>query len=297
MLAPTATHRPSEDGDLTTASDTTATPPPTIIAAPGRWPDPGLRELWRHRSIAVVLARRNLNVRYRQTILGVAWVLIQPLSLMLVFSIFFGWLGGDAYYGIPFPVFFLTALTLWLPAMKVVTEGTASLLANAQLVTRVYVPRALIPASVAVASMIDLIFLLISLAVTLALFLIPPSPALLAVPFLVLVAYATGLGVSYWFSALNVAYRDVQVGLPFIDRIWFFSSPILYPAEIVPEAFQPIYFLNPMALVIEGARWAFAGAPPPPPIAWVEGTGVAALLLVTGYLFFRRREPMFADVL
>jgi lipopolysaccharide transport system permease protein len=273
------------------------TPPPTFIETPGRWPRWGLRELWDRRSIALVLARRNLRVRYRQTVLGIAWVLVQPLSLMLVFSIFFGLLVGRSYYDMPYPVFFLTALTLWLPTIKVVEEGTMSLIANQQLVSRVYMPRALIPVSIAIASAVDLFFLLIALAVTLVLFSIPIDVPLLGAPFLIVVAYVTGLGGAFWLSALNVAYRDVQVGMPFIERLWFFASPILYPASIVPAQFLPLYYLNPMALVTEGARWAFAGAPAPPLYAWAEGTVVAVLLLVTGYAFFRKREATFADVL
>jgi lipopolysaccharide transport system permease protein len=270
---------------------------PTLIEAPRRWPGSGLEELWHYRRIAWVLAKRNLAVRYRQTVLGVAWVLVQPLLLMVVFSIFFGLLVGRSYYDMPYPVFFLTALTLWLPVMKIVAEGTVSLTANQQLVTRVFVPRALIPASVAISTLVDLFWMLLALAITLVLFAVPITPAILVTPLLVVVAWMTALGVTYWFSAANVAYRDIQVGMPFIERLWFFSSPILYPASIIPPEFQPLYYVNPMALVTEGARWAFAGAPAPPGFAWVEGVAVAAVLLVSGYMFFRRREPTFADVL
>jgi lipopolysaccharide transport system permease protein len=275
---------------------TTATPP-TLIEAPRRWPGYGLDELWRHRRIAWVLAKRNLAVRYRQTFLGIAWVLVQPLSLMVVFTIFFGILVGRAWYDMPYPVFFLTALTLWIPAMKIVSEGTISLLGNQQLVTRVFLPRALIPASVAIASLVDLFWLFIALAITLFLFSVPLTPAILATPILIVIAYATALGVAFWFAAVNVAYRDIQVGMPFIERMWFFSSPILYPASIVPPEFQPLYYVNPMAVVTEGARWAFAGGPAPPGYAWLEGASIAAVLLVSGYIYFRKREPTFADVL
>lgn len=270
---------------------------PTLIEAPGRWPRLALGEMWRYRSIARVLASRNLKVRYRQTVLGVAWVLIQPLSLMLVFSIFFGLLARQSYFDIPYPVFFLCAIAIWLPTLKVVNEGTLSLSANQQLVTRVYVPRALIPFSVAIASLVDLGFMLVALGVTLLVFGFMPLLTILSLPLLILIAYLTGLGIAYWFAAINVEYHDVQVGLPFFERMWFFLSPILYPAQIVPEAFQPLFYLNPMAVVMTGLRWALAGAPPPPPYAWVEGIVVSVLLLVTGYLIFQRREPTFADVL
>jgi lipopolysaccharide transport system permease protein len=269
----------------------------TMILPPGRGTGWGLDELWRFRSLAFVLARRSLKVRYRQTLLGIAWVLLQPLTLTLVFSVFFSLIARGEAYGIPYPVFFLCALAIWQPVIKIVNEGTVSIVGNVQLVTGVYMPRALIPISVALATVVDLVFELIALLLVLLFFGFVPTLTVLVVPFFVVVAYATAVGLAFVLSALNTTYRDVQVMLAFLVQLWFFTSPLLYPASVVPPDLQPFYYLNPLALVMEGSRWAFTGTAVPPDYAWFLGTGVAAMLLVLGYLFFHRRAPTFSDVL
>jgi lipopolysaccharide transport system permease protein len=275
-----------------------SSPGPIVIEAAGRGRGLGLGELWRYRSVGFVLAKRNLKARYRQTIVGVAWVLIQPLVLMIVFSVFFSLIARPDRYGLPYPVFFLCAIAIWLPSVKVLNEGTISIVANPHLVTRVYLPRAYLPLSVAIATLVDLAFTLGALLLILLRFgYVPTLPGLLVVPLLILIAYATVIGLTFWLAALNTAYRDVQVMLPFLTQVWFFSSPLLYPAEVIPAEFQAIYFLNPMALVFTGSRWALAGSTPPPDLAWVLGILVAFLTLASGYAFFHRREPNFSDVL
>lgn len=245
----------------------------------------------------MALARRNLKARYRQTAFGVIWVLIQPLSLMIVFSIFFGLIAREGFGGVPYPVFFISGLAIWGPAMKIMTEGSNSLVVNQQLVTRVYLPRALLPVSIMLTAFVDLAFTLVALEIVLLLFGFMPSINYLAIPFLVAVAFTTMLGAGLLLGALNVAYRDVQVAMPFLDRLLFFLSPLLYPAQLVPEQWQPLFYLNPMALVLAGFRWAVAEMPPPPWYAWIEGPVVALLILVVGYVVFKRREPGFADLL
>lgn len=269
----------------------------TLIRTPGRWPGFGFGELYRYRSVAWKLALRNLKARYRQTLLGVAWVLLQPLAMMVILSFFFGLIARQGYMDIPFPVWFITGLSIWGPALKVLNEGTQSLTANQQLVTRVYLPRPLVPLSVALAALIDLGFTLIAAQVILLLWGYTPSLAYLTLPFLIIVAFATTLGMAYFLSAVNVAYRDIQSALPFMERLWFFLGPLLYPVQLVPEHLWPIYFLNPMSLVLSGFRWALAGAPAVPWWAWIEGSAVAVLMLVGGFIYFRMREPSFADVL
>jgi len=270
---------------------------PTLIKTPGRWPGLGLDELYRYRSVALKLALRNLKARYRQTVLGVAWVLIQPLALMLVLAFFFSLLVREGYFGIPFPVWFITGLAIWGPAMKILNEGTQSLVANQQLVKNVYLPRPLIPFSVALASLVDLAFTLIAMQVVLLLFGYTPSLTYLALVPLIVVAYMTTLGLAFLLSAVNVAYRDASAALPFLERMWFFMSPLLYPAQWVPEQWWPLYYLNPMALVLGGFRWALVGAPAVPWWAWLESSLVAVALLIGGYIYFRMREASFADVL
>jgi lipopolysaccharide transport system permease protein len=269
----------------------------TIIRPPGRWPGLGLGELWRYRSICLVLAKRNLKVRYRQTLIGAGWAVLQPIMLMLVFTIFLGLLARIPSDGVPYPVFFLTALAIWQVAAKVLSEGSSSVVANAALVNRVYFPRVLFPASVALASLVDLAFNGLALALVLLAFGFIPGWEIMILPALIAITYATSLGIAFWLSAVNVAFRDVAVLLAFLTQLWFFTTPIIYPASIVPEPYHLLYFLNPMALVVTSARWALLGTPAPPLEAWAVGVAVALLLLVTGYIFFRQRERTFADVI
>lgn len=270
---------------------------PTFIEPPGRWPGFGLEELWRYRSVAEKLAIRNLKARYRQTLVGVGWILLQPLALMVVLSVAFTFIGRGEIYGVPFPVFFITGLAIWGPTFKIFNEGATSIVANQTLVTRVYLPRPLIPYSVALSSLVDLGFTLIAMEIVLLLFGYLPSLTYLALPYFILVAYVTMLGIAYFLAAVNVAYRDVQVALPFMDRLAFFASPLLYPVQLVPEELWPIYYLNPLALVLAGFRWALLDLPSPPAYAYVEGSVMAALTLVGGFIYFRKRQPSFADLL
>lgn len=269
----------------------------TVIRAPERWPGLGLAELWHYGRICLVLAKRNLMVRYRQTVVGAGWSVLQPILLMAVFTVFFGLLGRIPSGGLPYPVFFFLGLLPWQMVAKVVNEGSASVVANAALVTRVYFPRAYFPTSVALASLVDLALASVALVILLVIYGIVPGPTIVVVPVLVAIAWVTGLGVAYWLSAINVAYRDVTQLLPFLTQLWMFSSPIIYPASLIPEPYQPFYFLNPIALVVSGFRWAVAGAEPPSLEAWIVGTGMAVLLLISGYVFFRHRERTFADVI
>jgi lipopolysaccharide transport system permease protein len=270
---------------------------PTVVRPPAAWPGLGLRELWRYRAICLVLFRRNLMVRYRQTVVGAAWSLIQPIALMALFTVFFGLLARVPTDGLPFAVFFYLGLMPWQMVAKILNEGASSVTTNAGLVTRVYFPRAYFPISVALGSLVDLALAGGALAILLFIFNIVPGKAIIAVPVLVAVAWVTALGVSFWLSAINVAYRDISQMLPFLTQLWMFGSPIIYPSSLVPQAYRLLYFLNPIALVVEGFRWAFAQAPAPPLEAWVVGIGVAILVAVSGYLFFRRREPYFADII
>jgi lipopolysaccharide transport system permease protein len=269
--------------------------PVTVIKPPPRWPRLDLRELWRHRSVCFVLARRNLMVRYRQTMIGAAWAVIQPVSLMIVFTAFFGVLARVPSQGIPYPVFFLSGLVIWQMVNKILNEGSTSVVANATLVSRVYFPRAYFPISVALASLVDLVFGLLALAVVLVIFGTTLGPVWL-IPILILIAWITGLGVALALSAINTTYRDVTQLLPFLSQLWMFASPIIYPSTIIPESVRWLYYFNPLALVIDGFRHAVANTPPPGPEAWLVGVPISMVILVGGYLVFRKREPTFADV-
>jgi lipopolysaccharide transport system permease protein len=267
----------------------------TVIRPPAAWPSLGLGELVRFGAICLVLARRSLMVRYRQSVIGAGWALLQPILLMLVFTVFFGLLARLPSDGLPYPVFFFCGLVIWQMVAKILNEGSVSVVANADLVGRVYFPRAYFPISIALASLVDLFFGLVALTILLIYYGIAPGISVVTVPLFIAIAWAAGLGVALWLSALNVAYRDVTQLLPFMTQLWMFASPIIYPASIVPAQFLALYYLNPIALVVTGFRWAFAGAAPPSGAAWLIGTAVTLILLVSGYVFFRKREMTFAD--
>ena len=233
--------------------------------------------------------------RYRQTIVGAAWTVIQPIALMLAFTTFFGLLARLPSGNLPYAVFFYLGLWPFQMSSKILTEGTTSVVSNAALVTRVYFPRIFLPTSVAFASLLDLALASVALVILLAVHGIVPGPQLIAVPMFIEIAWIGTLGVAYWLSALNVTYRDITQLLPFLAQIWLFSSPIIYSAGLIPNEFRALYFLNPLAVVIEGMRWAVGGEPPPSPSDWLLGTSSAALLFVSGYLLFRKREPTFSD--
>jgi lipopolysaccharide transport system permease protein len=269
---------------------------PTVIEPPSGWPGFGLTEAWRFRSICFVLARRSLKVRYRQTAIGAVWAVLTPLALMAIFTIFFGVLARLPSDGVPFPVFFFSALSVWQVMAKVLNEGTGSVVANSALVNRVYFPRVYFPLSVALASLVDLMFNLLALGVLLLLFGRVPGLAIVVTPILIAIAYVTCLGVVLWLSALNVAYRDVAVLLPLIVQSWFFITPVIYTASIVPAHWHWLYYMNPMALVVTGMRWALLRTPAPPPEAWPLAIVVGAAVFLSGYVFFRRRESNFSDV-
>ena len=235
-------------------------------------------------------------MRYRQSVVGIAWVVIQPLLLTAAFTAFFSIMAHDA-GDVPFPVFFLCGLFIWQFVAKILGEGTGSIEANNTLVTRVYLPRVFLPVSVVLAGFVDLLFTGLALVVAMAVFGLVPQPTTILAPLLVAVAVATALGAALWLSSLSVAYRDIDVLLPVLTQLWFFATPIMYSTDIVSPDILGLYYLNPMALVVTGMRWAVLGLSAPPPEAWVEGTMVAVVLLASGYLFFRHREPTFADLI
>lgn len=267
----------------------------TIRPAVG-WPGLDLREVWRYRSLCLVLTKRLLKVRYRQTAIGVGWAVGQPLMLMLMFSVVFGMLARVPTQGVPFPVFYFAGLAIWGVVAKVVNEGTMSVVTNSALVDRVYFPRVYLPVSVALSSLVDLACNSVALAVMVVLFGVSPSPYILLAPLLVLIAYVASLGVAMWLGALNVEYRDVMVMLPVLVQLWFFATPIIYPATLVPPEWTLLYYLNPVALAVTGIRAGFASTPPPPIEAWPISIGMALFVFVVGYLFFRRRAATFADI-
>lgn len=287
--------RPRKLAIDTGESTITQAVPPVLVRPGGGWTSLGLRELWEYRELLYFLVWRDIKVRYKQTILGGAWAIIQPFFIMIVFSIFFGRLARVPSDGLPYPVFTFCALLPWQLFAQALSESSNSLVANERLITKVYFPRLVVPLSAVLGGLVDFAIAFVVLLAMMAYYGITPHLAVLALPLLVLLAVMTAFGVGLWLSALNVQYRDVRYTLTFLTQFWMFSTPIAYPSSIVPERWRSLYGLNPMAGVVEGFRWALLGTQPPGPMLAVSVVAVI-LILVGGLYYFRRMEETFADI-
>ena len=271
-------------------------PPMTVIEPSSGWRALDLRELWRFRELVFFLALRDVKVRYKQTALGIAWVLLQPLLAMGIFSIVFGSRGLTT-AGVPYALFVVSGLVPWFYFSNATSGASGSIVSNTQLISKVYFPRLTIPLAAIVANLVDLgIGLLLELVLVIA-FGAPLGPHLLAIPVLVGLIILTAVGVSVWLAALDVQYRDVRYAVPFFMQVWLFASPVIYAVADVPERWQPLIAVNPMTGVIEGFRWALLGAGDPPLAPLAGSTVTVLVLLTTGLLYFRRMERTFADVI
>jgi len=269
----------------------------TSIRPSRGWRALDLRELWRYRELVYFLAWRDVKVRYKQTALGVAWVLIQPVVAMVIFWFFFGRLAHMPSDGLPYPLFLYAGLLPWLFFATAVTNASNSLVSNSNLVSKVYFPRLAIPLAAVGSSLVDLAIQLSVLVVLLLGFGIMPGPSLILLPPLFIFMLLTALAVGIWLSALDVQYRDVRYAIPFLIQVWLFATPVVYPASLVSEQTRGIYGLNPMAGVVEGFRWALLGRTGNPgPLLWVS-IAVVLVLLISGLFYFRRMERSFADVI
>jgi lipopolysaccharide transport system permease protein len=260
------------------------------------WVSLGLRELWDYRELLYFLTWRDIKVRYKQTVLGAAWAIIQPFFMMVVFSLFFGRLAHVPSDGIPYPVFAYCALLPWQLFAHALTESSNSLVANERLITKVYFPRLIIPISAVLGGLIDFAIAFVILLFMMVYYGIRPTWAIIALPGFILLAIATALGVGSWLSALNVKYRDVRYTITFMVQFWLFATPVAYPSSIVPERWRPLYGLNPMAGVVEGFRWALLGKSAGPGVLLAVSIVVVILILIGGLYYFRRMEAEFADV-
>jgi lipopolysaccharide transport system permease protein len=268
-----------------------------VLIQPSRgWRALDLRELWRFRELVYFLALRDIKVRYKQTALGVAWVLLQPLLAMGIFSIVFGQRGLAA-NGVPYPLFVVSGLVPWFYFSNATSGASGSIVGNTQLISKVYFPRLAIPLAAVLANLVDLSIGLLLELVLLAVFGVGYGWQLLALPVLVMLIVLTALGVSVWLSALDVQYRDVRYAVPFFVQVWLFATPVIYSSGDVPERWRPILALNPMTGVIEGFRWSLLGVGDPPLAALLGSILIVAVLLTTGLLYFRRMERTFADVI
>jgi len=272
---------------------------PTIRIRPGGALAPlRFREVWEYRELLYFLAWRTIKVRYKQTLLGAAWAILQPVFAMVVFSVIFGRLVGVPSDGIPYPLFAYAGLLPWQLFAQSVTESANSLVNNEHLLTKVYFPRFVIPASTILVSLLDFTVAGAVLAGLMGYYGIAPAGgAVWAVPLLVLQAVGTALGVGLWLAALNVRYRDIRHVVPFLIQGWLFLTPIVYPSSLVPRGWRLALALNPMTGVVEGFRWALLGTKPVLGGALGLSAIITLVVLVSGVLFFRRMERTFADLL
>jgi lipopolysaccharide transport system permease protein len=271
---------------------------PVFVIQPSRgWRALDIRELWRFRELVYFLALRDVKVRYKQTALGVAWVLLQPLLAMGIFTIVFGQSGRVTSGGVPYPLFVLAGLVPWFYFANATSGASGSIVGNTQLISKVYFPRLAIPLAAVLANLVDLGIGLLLELLALVLGGVPLGLHLLSVPLLIGLELLGALAISVWLSALDVQYRDVRYAVPFLMQVWFFATPVVYSLADLSERWRPLLALNPMTGIIETFRWALLGSGEPPLAALAWSLVAIALLLGSGLLYFRRMERTFADVI
>ena len=271
--------------------------PRTRRAASTGWAWPKLRELWEYRELLYFFAWRDIKVRYKQTVMGALWAIIQPFFTMVIFSLFFGRLANIPSDGVPYPVFSFTALVPWTFFANALAQASNSLVANANMIKKIYFPRLALPIATVLAGVIDFAVAFIVLLGIMLFYGLVPTANAIWLPFFALLALITSLGVSLWLAAMNVQFRDVRYTIPFLTQVWLFMTPIAYPSSLLPEPWRTLYGLNPMAGVVEGFRWALLGTSAAPGQMIIVSTLVALILLIGGAFYFRRMEESFADVL
>jgi lipopolysaccharide transport system permease protein len=255
-----------------------------------------IRELWAYRELTTFLALRDIKVRYKQAILGVGWAVFQPLAGAVAFTIVFRRLANMESDGLPYPVFAYVGLVVWAYTSSAVTRATQSLVNNTNLVTKVYFPRLVIPLAAVFPGLLDLAVSLPVLVVLCAVYDVRPGLAVVTLPLWILAAMLVAFAVGSLLSALNVRYRDVNQAITLLVQLWLFLSPVAYPISAVPEAWQPLYAVNPMSLVVEGFRWCLLGGPAPG-AWWPISAVVTIVLLAAALIYFQRTERQFADVI
>jgi len=261
------------------------------------WVSLQLRELWRYRELLYFLIWRDVKVRYKQTVIGATWAIIQPFMTMVVFSIFFGNLAKIPSDGIPYPIFSYTALVPWAFFANGLTTSSNSLVGNSNLIKKIYFPRLVMPLSGVLAGLVDFILAFIVLIVMMLAFGIVPTINIIWLPVFLLLAFVTALGVGLWLSAMNVQFRDVRYVVPFLVQLWLFATPIAYPSSLITNpVLRLAYGLNPMTGVVEGFRWALLGVQTTPDPILLVSSLAAIVVLISGAFYFRRMEKHFADV-
>lgn len=256
-----------------------------------------LAQVWRYREMLYFLVWRDVILRFKQTVVGAAWVILQPIITMLIFTLIFSRVAKIPSDGIPYPVFAFTALLPWTYFSQALARSSGSVVNNSNLVTKIYFPRLLIPLAASIAPAVDLVFSFLVLLALLAWFRIALTWTILAIPLYLGLAVMTALSIGLWFSALNVRYRDVGNIIPFLIQVWMYASPVVYPVRMVPEKWRVLYSLNPMVGVIEGFRWAVFGKQSPDFMMTAMSATVVLVLMFGGIVYFKRVERTFADVI
>jgi lipopolysaccharide transport system permease protein len=268
----------------------------TLIRPSRGWAALDLRDLWLYRELIYFLTWRDLKVRYKQTLLGAAWAVLQPFLTMVVFTIFFGNFAKVSSEGFPYPVFSYAALLPWGLFSKALNDASRSLVGNSHMITKIYFPRLILPLSSVLSGVVDFGIAFLFLLGMMAFYGLYPTWGILLLPLLLLLALVTALGVGLWLSALNVLYRDVGYALPFLTQLWMFISPIIYSINTVPEQWRLVYALNPMTGVVQGFRWALLGSQTEQlGLILAISSAMAIVMLISGLFYFRRMERLFAD--
>jgi lipopolysaccharide transport system permease protein len=257
-----------------------------------------LRDLWVYRELIFFMVWRDVKVKYKQTMLGMAWAVIQPVMTMLVFTFLFGKVAKLPTDGIPYPVFSFTALLPWGLFVTALNQGSRSLVAHNNMVTKIYFPRLILPMSSVFAGLVDFAIAFVILLGLMIYYKVTPAWDLLwTLPLFLLLGIITALGVALWLSAINVKYRDVNQALPFLTQFWLFATPVAYSSSVISDKWQLLYSLNPMAGVVNGFRWALLGSGNGPDAALWVSVAISVLVLVTGLFYFRSTERTFADTI
>jgi lipopolysaccharide transport system permease protein len=270
--------------------------PERLIRPSSGWTALKLGELWAYRELIYFFIWRDIKVRYKQTVLGAAWAIIQPFFTMVVFSLFFGRLAGVPSEGVPYPIFTYAALVPWSFFAHGLSQSSNSLVSNANLITKVYFPRLAVPLAIVLSGIVDFCLAFVVLLGMMLYFGIVPTINLVWLPLFLLLALVTSLGVGLWLSAMNVQFRDVRYAVPFLTQFWLFATPIAYPSSLLSEPWRTLYAINPMVGVVEGFRWALLGTDTTPGPMVIVSALAALVLLVSGAYYFRRMEKIFADV-
>jgi lipopolysaccharide transport system permease protein len=272
--------------------------PVTVIRPSRGWAPLNLRDLWTYRELLYFFTWRDLKVRYKHTVVGAGWAVIQPLCMMLIFVVVFGILTRVPTRNIPYPypIFVLSGLVPWQLFAMGLQRASISLVEQQGVITKIYFPRLILPISAVLATALDFVIGVLVLLAMMAFFGLAPTATVVALPAFALLVVVTTLGIGFWMSAVNVRYRDVGFVLTFLVQLWFFATPIFYSSKLVPERFQPLYGLNPMAGALEGFRWALLGKDQAPGLMLWVSAAMVAFVFVAGLFYFRRTEQTFADV-